>query len=107
MKDLFAVYGASGFGREVMPMVGRLCPESSQKVFIDDSPPEGVDSINGKSLLNWEAFVSVSAARRFVCLAVANSVVRERLDARCRAASIPFFEPVRKKVERLESVVIL
>lgn len=90
--DLFGIYGASGFGREVMPMVGRGRGEPFREVFIDDSPQEGVDSINGRALLTWDAFLGYPAMRRFVSLAIANSVVRERLDARCREASVPFFE---------------
>ena len=44
MKDLIGVYGASGFGREVAPLV-RLAKGSQRIVFIDDLPVTGTQKV--------------------------------------------------------------
>jgi sugar O-acyltransferase (sialic acid O-acetyltransferase NeuD family) len=85
---LIGVYGASGCGRGVMPLVrAALAPAAgSELVFVDDSV--GTDVVNGHRVLAWEAFLLSEAERRQVCLAIANSAVRERLAARCAAAGV-------------------
>lgn len=84
-KPLYAVYGASGFGREVMPLArDQLLHEGvdpEQLVFIDDSPCSPV--VNGQRVLTYSEFLNEQASERYVALAIANSAVREMLVARC------------------------
>lgn len=87
---LIGVYGASGCGRGVMPLVrDALGAEKAgtELVFIDDSP--GPEVVNGHRVLEWGTFLATAAERRQVCLAIANSLVRERLADRCTAAGVP------------------
>ena len=89
---MVGVYGASGCGRGVMPLVRHaLGPQQAgvELVFIDDGP--GPPVVNGHRVLAWNAFLAAEAAHRQVCLAIANSAVRERLAARCHAADVPLF----------------
>ncbi len=85
MQPLFAVYGASGCGRGVMPLareqVVRAGISAERLVFIDDNPLARV--INGQNVLSYAAFLDAAAAERYVVLAIADGVVRERLAARC------------------------
>ncbi len=91
MRDaLYAVYGVSGFGREVMP-VARQQPglndvPPDQILFIDDaaSAPE----VNGNAVVSFETFTGMPAARRYVALAVADYSVREKLAIRCESSAI-------------------
>lgn len=84
-QTLYGIYGASGFGREVMP----LAREKLQKdgvsldklVFVDDNPKS--DTLNGYRVVTYEDFLKIEASKRHVALAIANSSVREILASRC------------------------
>ncbi|MBM9538613.1 acetyltransferase [Desulfobulbus alkaliphilus] len=87
---LFAVYGANGFGREVMPLAkGQLQRQgigADRLVFVDDNPPAEV--VNGQQVLSYGAFLDIAADERHAVLAIANSTVRERIAARCQADGV-------------------
>lgn len=83
-QPLFGIYGASGLGREVLPLV-RAEAEArgigpDRIMFIDDQPAS--DRVNGHRALRYEEFLALPAASRQVTIAIANSAVRERLAAR-------------------------
>ncbi|UHL66369.1 acetyltransferase [Paralcaligenes sp. KSB-10] len=82
---VFAVYGASGFGREVMPFVRDQLHQqgiaATQLLFVDDNLK--VATINGHRILTYAEFLSLEASRRYMVFAIANSIVREKLTARC------------------------
>ncbi|MBJ8419823.1 acetyltransferase [Acinetobacter courvalinii] len=82
MTEFIGVYGASGFGKEVMPLVRQKFPalNKEQFVFIDDGQAGG--SLNGYSVLTYTDFISNSATQKAVTIAIANSMVREKLVAR-------------------------
>src|SRR5574337_907754 len=88
--DLYAVYGASGCGRGVMPLareqLRRQGIRSEQLVFIDDLPP--AEMVNGQRVMRYSDFLAVEARMRFVVLAVANSAIREQLAGRCAADGV-------------------
>ena len=78
-----AVYGASGMGREVMPLVreqyGDRC---ATIVFVDDG------AANGSSILSFDEFAKLPHSEKFVTIAIADSKIRERLSLRCAHAGI-------------------
>lgn len=83
------VYGASGFGREVMPMVRKMKSEGANRVcFIDDQP--GDSRINGEDVLGWNEFQVLASKFQTagVVLAISNGQTRHQLDERCRLAGI-------------------
>lgn len=84
-QDLFAVYGASGCGRGVMPLARaqllRLGIPAQRLVFVDDKPEKGV--VNGQRVLTYDQFLAEPAKTRYVVLAIANSMIREDLSKRC------------------------
>lgn len=87
---LYGVYGASGFGREVLPLV-RVQAEAQgvgrdRVVFIDDQPE--ADSVNGHRTCRYDEFLALPATSRHVTIAIANSAVRERLAARLAADGV-------------------
>ena len=70
-----------------MPLLrGQLTGGSSKLVFIDDHG--SADALNGHSVMSWTRFLDEPADGRFVCLAVANSRVREELFERCTASGV-------------------
>jgi sugar O-acyltransferase (sialic acid O-acetyltransferase NeuD family) len=104
---LIGVYGASGCGRGVMPLV-RDCLVSAgtdcEVVFIDDG--DAPRSINGHRVLNWTAFLSAEAGAKQVCVAVASPEVRERLARRCAAAGVGVVGARAANVVVMDDVVI-
>jgi sugar O-acyltransferase (sialic acid O-acetyltransferase NeuD family) len=94
MSALYAVYGSSGCGRGVMPVareqLARCLPEGSYElVFVDDH--DARTEINGHRVLTYEEFRADPRADKRISIAIANSVVRERLAARCAAEGVGFF----------------
>ena len=87
---LFAVYGASGFGREVMPLAREQLAQqgiaADRLVFVDDHPVAAM--VNGQRVLDYAAFLDMEAGERHAVLAIAAGGVRERLAARCRTDGV-------------------
>lgn len=87
---LFAVYGASGYGREVMPLareqLQRQGVRNERLVFVDDQPE--ARELNGHRVLSYAEFLQTDASVRYAVLAIANSAVREKLAARCAGDNV-------------------
>ena len=90
MLPLYAVYGVSGFGREVLPMARAQAAEMGlapdRLVFVDDGADVAV--VNGYRVLGFEAFLHTPASDRFAVLAIADATVRQRLAARLADAGV-------------------
>lgn len=83
MSKVFAVYGASGCGRSLMPVavdqLQRLGGEvDSQIVFIDDALDKDAN-VNGYTAMNYERFKSINSNNKFVLIAIANSSIRQKI----------------------------
>jgi len=90
MTTLYAIYGASGCGRSLMPVARQQLArehDSSEIVFIDDALTE-VASVNGHRAMNYQMFVNESASEKYVQIAIANSHVREKIAQRLEAENI-------------------
>ena len=87
---LFAVYGASGCGRGVMPLArAQLALEgipASQLVFVDDQPDAA--EVNGQRVLRYADFLRADASTRHIVIAISNSAVRQVLADRCAADGV-------------------
>lgn len=83
-KAMYAVFGASGFGREVMPIARwQLAKEGHDLeplVFVDDKPPSAV--LNGHPVLTYPGFLGLDAEQRYAAIAVADGHVRQQLALR-------------------------
>lgn len=105
-QDLFAVFGASGCGRGVMPLARQQLAQAGvgldQLVFVDDAP--GPAMLNGQRLLTYAQFLAVPARRRHVVLAIANSVVREKLAQRCAADKVLPWSVMAANTVRMDAV---
>ena len=102
----FAIYGASGCGRGVMPLARQQLQQSEgllwELVFVDDEPPAPV--LNGHRVLTYAEWMVEPAASRHISLAIANSAVREKLAARCLADEVQFFDVKAANVVVLDNV---
>lgn len=104
MANLIGVYGASGCGRGVMPLLRAQHAQSAELVFVDDNPPAEV--LNGHACLTYAEFLKHSAGSKMVCLAIANSQIREKLAQRCLADGIGFVQARAHNVVEMDEVDI-
>lgn len=90
MTELYAIYGASGCGRSLMPVARAQLKRAGIKaeiVFIDDGlSAEAI--INSHRVMNYEAFKKITATKKYVLIAIANSQVREKIALRLEQDSI-------------------
>ena len=103
----FAIFGASGCGRGVLPLVRQqlqadLAEGLADLVFVDDMPPAPV--INGHRVLTYRQWLDEPASSRRVNVAIANSQVRQNLVQRCAADDVRFFEVRAANVVQLDDV---
>lgn len=88
----FAVFGASGCGRGVMPLMRQHLHQTETQpwdlVFVDDSPQD--EFANGHAVMRYSLWMDLPATCRYVSLAIANGAVRERLAARCASDGVLF-----------------
>ncbi|WP_411338697.1 acetyltransferase [Sphingopyxis sp. J-6] len=98
MSKLIGIYGASGFGREVMPVL-RASPEAqgAEIVFIDDGALTGQHDMPHE-VLNWDAFLARPASQKTVTIAIADARIRELLHDRCAAAGIPMCDVIAQNI---------
>lgn len=85
MTKLIGVYGASGFGREVMPLVRSQYPDA-ECVFVDDGAND--EELKGYPILSFTKFCEYRASDKKVAIAIANSKVREKLADKLRRENI-------------------
>ena len=81
MTTLYAIYGASGCGRSLMPVARQQLArkgDASEIIFNDDVLTDIV-LVNGHRAMNYQAFLNESASEKYVQIAIANSRVREKL----------------------------
>lgn len=104
-KKAYAVFGASGFGREVLPLVRQQLqaqPDAGELVFVDDNPPTAM--LNGHRVLTYAQWLAEPSASRHITFAVANSVVRQKLAERCLGDGVNFFEVRAPNVMEMDAV---
>ena len=84
---LIGCYGAAGCGRGIMPLLRhQYCVDPAEFLFIDDGLVGEI--VNGHPVLSWERFLAADADQKSVCIAIANSVVREKLASKCAQAGV-------------------
>jgi len=89
MSIVYGVYGASGFGKEVLPLVKEQFGSESKIFFVDDGdvPKE----LLGYDILNFEQFVNLEGQKK-VTIAIANSQIREKLTLKCLESGVEVFD---------------
>ncbi|CEA06311.1 hexapaptide repeat-containing transferase [Pseudomonas saudimassiliensis] len=106
-NTIIAVYGASGFGREIMPLVKAQYSSMFSDVrfiFVDDG--ENAGSLNGYPILSYSKFLEVNATNKFAVLAIANSAVREKLIGKLESDEIDVLSVTADNVVMLDEVEV-
>lgn len=108
-KVVYAVYGASGFGRGVMPLAraqlkSQLDAEMYDLVFIDDG--ERADIVNGHQVYDFDQFLALDASEKYVSIAIANSQIREKLINKLQQHQIGSWSIIAPTVIQMDDVQI-
>lgn len=104
MKQV-AVFGASGCGRSVMPLLRAQCAalgEPHRLSFVDDSPP--ASQLNGHTVLTYSEWLTLPGDAHMLCIAIANSNVRETIAERCINDGVKFVEVRAHNVVQMDDV---
>ena len=102
-NKVYAVFGASGFGREVMPVL-REQAKGSQLVFVDDNPP--CNEMNGHRVISYEQFLGLDVENKFITIAIADSAIRKKLAERCMVDGVSIVDVVAENSVILDGVEI-
>lgn len=89
MRKVYAVYGASGCGRSLMPVAKMTVmreERAADLVFIDDGL-EHPATVNGYPAMNYQDFIALRGEKS-VLIAIANSKVRETITNKLTADGI-------------------
>lgn len=105
---LYGVYGASGFGREVMPLARaqlttKAIPQD-RLVFIDDQPCS--ELLNGHRVVSYADFLAMPASDKHVVIAIASSVVRETLATRLKQDGVLSWSVTASNVVVMDNVIL-
>ena len=107
---IYAIYGASGLGRETLPLARSMLEGALQGghecelVFVDDAAASSV--VNGHRVLSYEEFLDADATAKYVNVAIANSAARRELFERCARDGIGPFDIRASNVCMLDSICI-
>lgn len=108
MTDLYAVYGASGCGRSLMPVARAQLKRAgieAEIVFIDDSlVAETI--INSHRAMSYAAFKAHPATQKQVLIAIANSRVREKIAIQLEQDAIELWSVQADNVVLMDEVEI-
>lgn len=105
MRQLIGIYGASGCGRGILPLLREEALKgASRLVFIDDSA--AIAQVNGTQVLSWSEFLRQPEREKKAVIAIANSGVRERLAIKCEGVGVPLLEARAENVVQMDDVQI-
>ncbi|NVO72615.1 NeuD/PglB/VioB family sugar acetyltransferase [Photobacterium damselae] len=106
MKNkLIGIYGASGFGREVLPLIRNKLSSDDKVVFIDDGTKS--KNINNCDVLSFDEYLSINDFEKHVTIAIANSEIREKIASKLHENNIGNLSVLADNVIIMDDVVIL
>lgn len=83
-KALVGIFGAGGFGREIMPFARENWADRAELVFVETHGREGL--VNGHRVISFEDYASSPNAEKYFNISVADSKARERIAGELVAA---------------------
>jgi sugar O-acyltransferase (sialic acid O-acetyltransferase NeuD family) len=107
-KAIYGIYGASGFGREILPLVRekvrKLEGSASSLFFVDDN--DEFEILNIQNVLNLESFLNIKSDKYYMVIAIAESEIREKLTHKCLERNINLMNVKADNVVELDDVDI-
>lgn len=106
MSQLIGIYGASGFGKEVMPLVRQHYSQLNQDhiVFIDDG--RRLEQLDGYKVLSYQQFMQHPATQKAVTIAIADSQVREKLNAKLVQDNIEIVNVIANNALQYDNIIM-
>ena len=106
MSQLIGIYGASGFGKEVMPLVRQHYSQLNQDniVFIDDGGR--LEQLDGYKVLSYQQFMQHPATQKAVTIAIADSQVREKLNAKLVQDNIEIINVIANNALQYDNIIM-
>lgn len=104
MKQIYGIYGASGFGKEVLPLLRDNLKENIKIYFIDDGSE--LTFLNGCDVLKFKDFLDIECDERLVTIAIADSKIREKLTIKCIDNNVKIIDVKAKHIVILDEVEI-
>lgn len=107
MHKVYAVYGASGCGRSLMPiakMTMMRTDSAADLVFIDDGLDQ-TTTVNGYPAMNYQDFIALSGEKA-VLIAIANSKVRETITNKLVADGIALWSVQADTTLIMDAVIV-
>jgi len=108
-RNFVGVYGCSGFGREVIPLVADQADDAFDLLrlpkiyFVDDSPPS--EMVNSYPALSWEKFSGLEGDKKVV-IAISNSNTRRSLHLKMLNSSVGMLSVRARNVVTYDEVQI-
>jgi sugar O-acyltransferase (sialic acid O-acetyltransferase NeuD family) len=105
-QDIFGVYGASGCGRSLMPIARQMLNDAGialDRLYFIDDKDFGV-IINDHKVMSFDGFLGVSAKKRYVVIAIANSKIREQLSEKLKKHDVYTWTLVSSKTLIMDNV---
>lgn len=106
--SIYAIYGASGCGRSLMPIAVNFLKQKGIKAniyFIDDSLTEQSD-INGHIAITYEMFKKIDADNKFVLVAISSSNIRQKIVEKLESDNIYLWSVVATNNIIMDNVII-
>lgn len=105
MKSIVGIYGAGGYGREVLPLVKQQLQSTNYEVvFVVDEP--SCEYVNGIPILSFERFLTADSKNKKMTIAIADCNVRERLTDLCNSNNIQLINVIAKNTVMMDDVHI-
>ena len=107
IKIVVGVYGASGYGKEVMPLVQKQMKASKDAFdlrFIDDNPY--ISTLLNHSIVSFDEFKAIEADEHWSVIAIGKSRIRETLTEKCLVHGVKLLDIRASNVIVMEEVHI-
>lgn len=102
-QHLYAIYGAGGAGRGIMPLLRAMHP-TAECVFVDDGL--SADFCNGHAVMTFAEFRERDADDKAIVLAIADGARRRVLALKCREAGIGFLTVRGAPIIEMDDVMV-
>ncbi len=92
IDTIYAVYGSSGFGREVIPILRDMLLSKirCEIIFVDDNSI--ALNINGFRVLSYQQYLELDANTKYISIAIADVRVRENITFKCLSDGLKIWD---------------
>lgn len=110
MTIIYAVYGASGCGRSLMPIARDQAIKENNinpyDIYFIDEKFKSMQIINGHRSINYTEFLKLPAEKKYILIAIANSTIRATLYQKIQSDNINLWSVFSSKSMIMDSVEV-